>query len=431
MITLNTPYNYQNTKNYNNSNQNISFEGKKVPLLKKVCAPIIKPIEFGMTKYADWVASKNIVQIINKKMPENFVQNWVPTLISMWISSFYILFTLNDKNIEEERKKTLCINMGFVALFCAAVTALTRKGIGTSLSKKMIDSFTDKRIPENKALKEKIRALKLIDFSSVKSDEVTKLDELIKKIGEDSSLTGALEELRIPFKGEKIEPQIEEILRFAKDKENKKLSSSQLSEEVLKPYFKINDKDKELSIYDMVNNLQKEIDFGNVLSKLDHNGYSEIETLLAKSKAGTISEEETKNLNKLKDSLDDIYSPLKKLSNGTALNAEETEKLKSAKLKEERKDRIKEFLGLKTDDDVKIFVEVADFISGVGYTIPLIANTLVFRMVGPILATPFAAWVTNLHEDRKKAKQAMNDAITHPINAKPLQKDGTTFSKTV
>ena len=55
-------------------------------------------------------------KILSKFDSNIYLKNF-PQIVSLWLSSFYIINTLLNKDIEKERKPNLCTQMGIVALF--------------------------------------------------------------------------------------------------------------------------------------------------------------------------------------------------------------------------------------------------------------------------------------------------------------------------
>ena len=65
-------------------------------------------------------------KIINKADDNFFIKN-IFNLAGIWGSIFYILNTINNKEIDPERKPALCTNMAIVALFSAVTSASVDK----------------------------------------------------------------------------------------------------------------------------------------------------------------------------------------------------------------------------------------------------------------------------------------------------------------
>lgn len=70
-----------------------------------------------VTKYGKEILRRDSDHRILSKFDSNIYLKNFPQIVSLWLSSFYIINTLANKNIDKERKPNLCTQMGIVALF--------------------------------------------------------------------------------------------------------------------------------------------------------------------------------------------------------------------------------------------------------------------------------------------------------------------------
>ncbi len=75
-----------------------------------------------VTKYGKEILRRDSDHKILSKFDSNVYLKNFPQIVSLWLSSFYIINTLANKNIEKERKPNLCTQMGIVALFSFAAS---------------------------------------------------------------------------------------------------------------------------------------------------------------------------------------------------------------------------------------------------------------------------------------------------------------------
>lgn len=186
-ITRITPQLNNINKTYNNpSYKNISFaaapigEAKKAitpfkkyiaqPFIKHIFNPTVKGIEIFYTKM---IKSKPFEKIITKmtesqeakiKKNPNFESNLFAHLIvtgSTILSCFYVVKTINNKKLDEKRRRTLAINQGAVWL-ASTIMAYTVDGKLGKYTKKVQNDF-------------KATALKQIENISSETDKNIKL----------------------------------------------------------------------------------------------------------------------------------------------------------------------------------------------------------------------------------------------------------------
>lgn len=151
-----TNHNYQR-------HQNTSFQGLDLSKIsKKVFNPIndniVEPI---FSKYIDVFARNEKIQKLAENANMKKIQAIVPPAISFWMSTWYIAFTMRNPKIEQERKKTLAVNMAFVALFCTAVQGTFNKNSG-KLKQIILNSSISKNI-KNKTQQSLVRFFQILN----------------------------------------------------------------------------------------------------------------------------------------------------------------------------------------------------------------------------------------------------------------------------
>lgn len=115
---MNVTFNPSLKTNYNN--QNTSFKGD-VPLR----SAFMKPFKRGMDKltngiadyYSGFAFSNGVTNWLSKREKLDKVVGHMQTLGSFIISGMYMLKTLQNENLDENRKKTLAVNQGLTLLF--------------------------------------------------------------------------------------------------------------------------------------------------------------------------------------------------------------------------------------------------------------------------------------------------------------------------
>lgn len=115
---MNVTFNPSHKTNHNN--QNTSFKGG-VPLR----SVFLKPFERGMNKLTDGIAdyysgfafSNGVTNWLSKREKLDKVVGHMQTAGSVIISGMYMTKTLQNRNLDEERKKTLAVNQGLTLLF--------------------------------------------------------------------------------------------------------------------------------------------------------------------------------------------------------------------------------------------------------------------------------------------------------------------------
>ena len=155
--TLNNQYNKNNQQNVfvNHTNStNPSFTGNAIPKskvfepIKKLFAPVCEKYTEGMTKITDKMAhgfayladTKVAEKLVNSKFSKD--PNLVTHLMvftSLVLSSFYVKQTLDNKKLDSDKKMTLAINQGVVAIF----SAICSYAVEASLNKK-VKQLTEK-----------------------------------------------------------------------------------------------------------------------------------------------------------------------------------------------------------------------------------------------------------------------------------------------
>lgn len=142
-VSMITPQYYNN----NNQNGNINFKGKDPSKFFKPFAKIIEPLKDeynGMTDsfargFVKLLESKPIKAIVEKTGNSEHLNKYLYTHItavtSVILSGFYMKKTLENKNLDEKKRRVLAINQGLVTAFSTA-TAYT------------LDIWLDKRYSE-------------------------------------------------------------------------------------------------------------------------------------------------------------------------------------------------------------------------------------------------------------------------------------------
>jgi len=130
----------QVSNNYNN----VTFGTKNVK--SKIFTPITKPIS-NATEKAETQIAHGITKILGTKTAQKVIESTkgynlvshLTALTGVVLSGFYIQKTLENKNLDEQRKKTLAINQ-------AVVTVLSTFGAYKvdKLLNEQIKKFTDK-----------------------------------------------------------------------------------------------------------------------------------------------------------------------------------------------------------------------------------------------------------------------------------------------
>lgn len=105
----------------NNFNNNLTFGSKNVK--SKIFTPITKPISSATEKAETQIAhvitkilgTKSAQKVIESTKGYNLVSH-LTALTGIVLSGFYIQKTLENKNLDEQRKKTLAINQAVVTV---------------------------------------------------------------------------------------------------------------------------------------------------------------------------------------------------------------------------------------------------------------------------------------------------------------------------
>src|SRR5574344_3159954 len=143
-----TSYNSSSIKSYNNSTfgkrqSQISFSAKP-PKASGALSSIIEKVATQTVKIID---TKHVEKLVNatqkhKGLTEKLTSHLI-VLGSTILSGFYVLKTLNNKQMDEKKRKTLAVNQGLVWL---ASTVMAYAFVGwarKAFNKHVIDRFMD------------------------------------------------------------------------------------------------------------------------------------------------------------------------------------------------------------------------------------------------------------------------------------------------
>lgn len=213
---FNTPYGYQTKKNPNNNNyynktnyaqnnNNVSFTGNKlfsifdaIPIKSK----FLDPMKRGFDELTTGIAEHYTVKLYTSKPAQwlaksaeklDSVVDHMQVMGSVIISGMYMIQTLRQKNMDEDRKKTLAINQGLTF------------GVST-LGSYLIDSSLDE-IWES--LTQKYAAKQIGDEKL--PEKIAKLNDTIIK---DAEAKTGLEWKKI---GKKQRPKLVTALKYIED----------------------------------------------------------------------------------------------------------------------------------------------------------------------------------------------------------------------
>lgn len=119
--------------------------------IKKFFKPLTDSYKKGMDNLTTTMA-KGLGEILNLKPVENFIdktKNWdlvsgLTIFTSVVLSGFYMKKTLENKDLDEQRRKTLAINQGAVWALSTVLSLTCNKAL-----KSKIDKFTDNFMKAN------------------------------------------------------------------------------------------------------------------------------------------------------------------------------------------------------------------------------------------------------------------------------------------
>lgn len=217
----NTPYGYQTKKNPNNNNyynrtnygnnNNVAFTGNKLSSIFEaipIKSKFLDPMKRGFDKFTTGIAEHYTVKLYTSKPAQwlaksaeklDSVVDHMQVMGSVIISGMYMIQTLRQKNMDEDRKKTLAINQGLTF----GVSTLGSYLIDSSLDeiwegltqKYAAKQIGDKKLPEkiaklNDAIIKEAEAKTGLEWKKIGKKQRPKLVTALKYIEDNVPNTG-------------------------------------------------------------------------------------------------------------------------------------------------------------------------------------------------------------------------------------------------
>ena len=236
--------------NDNNKAKDISFHGK-IPedtIETIVNATKNNKVSGFYDKFTDLIAKHITSPLLNSKTLQKKAEQWkesdflfnhIATVTSAIISGVYMQRTLNNDNLEDDKKKVLAINQGLTFVISTTLSYLidsklnnwwervTAKFIGARADDKdfekdfaaeqkaVLDKI--KKMKENKASKEelkKVKPLKALDYAKTKKLVLpTNIDKLVNGMGllKKMVIIGAIFRLAVPIAATPLASWVDEL----------------------------------------------------------------------------------------------------------------------------------------------------------------------------------------------------------------------------
>ncbi len=224
---FNTPYGYQTKKTPNNNNyynrtnyknnNNVAFTGNKLSSIFEaipIKSKFLDPMKRGFDKLTTGIAEHYTVKLYTSKPAQwlaksaeklDSVVDHMQVMGSVIISGMYMIQTLRQKNMDEDRKKTLAINQGLTF----GVSTLGSYLIDSSLDeiwegltqKYAAKQIGDKKLPEkiaklNDAIIKEAEAKTGLEWKKIGKKQRPKLVTALKYIEDNVPNTGVESKIR-------------------------------------------------------------------------------------------------------------------------------------------------------------------------------------------------------------------------------------------
>ncbi len=226
--------------NNENNAKNVSFKGKLPEAAVETVVNATKSTKAGglYDKFTDFIANKFTSPIMNWKglqkasekwKDSEFLFNHVATVTSAVISSVYVTRTLQNKNLEDDKKKVLAINQGLtfaLSTFLSYTIDSKLNNWWERVTAQFIGARADEKdFAKNFAIAQKDRAAKMktdkklkqikaLDFAKEKKLVLpTNIDNLVNGMGllKKMAIMGVIFRLAVPIAATPLASWLEEI----------------------------------------------------------------------------------------------------------------------------------------------------------------------------------------------------------------------------